>query len=82
MKTIFEKSERVVEQVSTQHIRTQIEWLDKSERLLRNKRGGGAGKTNLLLQFVANITNSFLALDNIEIGNRNEIPLWLIGFLY
>jgi predicted AAA+ superfamily ATPase len=31
---------------------------------------------------IMGIKNAYLALDNIEYGNRNEIPLWLFGFLY
>lgn len=31
---------------------------------------------------IKDITNSFLAVDDIEIGNGNRIPLWLFGFLY
>jgi uncharacterized protein len=28
------------------------------------------------------LENSWLALDNIEIGQGKRIPLWLFGFLY
>jgi hypothetical protein len=31
---------------------------------------------------IKEIDNSWLALDNIEIGQGNRIPLWLFGFLY
>lgn len=31
---------------------------------------------------IKDLPNSFLALDDIEIGIRNKIPLWLFGFLY
>ena len=31
---------------------------------------------------IVGIPNAYLALDNIEIGNFNKIPLWLFGFLY
>ena len=31
---------------------------------------------------IKDITNSFLAIDNTEIGVGNKIPLWLFGFLY
>ena|SRR3990167_859631 len=31
---------------------------------------------------IKNIENSYLALDQIETGIKNKIPLWLFGFLY
>jgi predicted AAA+ superfamily ATPase len=31
---------------------------------------------------IKDLKNSFLAVDNIEIGVGNKIPLWLFGFLY
>jgi uncharacterized protein len=40
---------------------------------------GGKGKN---FNQIADIKNSYLAIDNIEIGFRNQIPLWLFGFLY
>ena len=40
---------------------------------------GGKGKKRRQLQGKA---NSFLALDNIETGVGDQIPLWLFGFLY
>jgi hypothetical protein len=31
---------------------------------------------------IMGIKNAYLALDNLEYGHHNEIPLWLLGFLY
>ena len=31
---------------------------------------------------IKDLNNAFLALDDMETGFRNEIPLWLFGFLY
>jgi predicted AAA+ superfamily ATPase len=31
---------------------------------------------------IRNVENAWLALDDIETGHRNRIPLWLFGFLY
>ncbi len=31
---------------------------------------------------IKNIPNSYVVADDIEIGSRNKIPLWLFGFLY
>lgn len=40
---------------------------------------GGKNKTKKQL---AGVENGYLALDNIELGFGNEIPLWLFGLLY
>jgi len=31
---------------------------------------------------IKNIPNSFVVADDIEIGHKNKIPIWLFGFLY
>lgn len=31
---------------------------------------------------IADLPNSYLAVDDIEIGNGNQIPLWMFGCLY
>jgi len=40
------------------------------------------GGNNKNFSQIADIPNSYLAIDNIEIGFGNKIPLWLFGFLY
>lgn len=40
---------------------------------------GGKGKT---FDQIADIKNSFLAVDNTEIGRKSRIPLWMFGLLY
>lgn len=40
---------------------------------------GGKNKTNKQIQ---DIENAFIVSDDIEIGFKNKIPLWLFGFLY
>lgn len=39
------------------------------------------GKTKTFDQ-IKDIPNSFVVADNIEIGHKNKIPLWLFGMLY
>jgi hypothetical protein len=31
---------------------------------------------------VKDVPDSYIAVDDIEIGHHNRIPLWLFGFLY
>jgi len=40
---------------------------------------GGKSKDNKQIQ---DLENAFLAIDNLEFGFKNKIPLWLFGFLY
>jgi len=40
------------------------------------------GGKNKDFKQIKDIPNSFLALDDIKIGSRAKIPLWLFGFLY
>lgn len=40
---------------------------------------GGPGKS---FEQIKDIDNSFLAIDGVEFGRGNKIPLWLFGFLY
>jgi hypothetical protein len=40
---------------------------------------GGKNKNK---EQIKEVKNSFLALDDIEIGVGDKIPLWLFGFLY
>ena len=40
---------------------------------------GGKNKT---MRQIKDVENSYLAVDNIEIGSGNKILLWLFGFLY
>jgi predicted AAA+ superfamily ATPase len=40
---------------------------------------GGAKKS---FHQIADIKNSYLAIDEVTIGIKNKIPLWLFGFLY
>ena len=40
---------------------------------------GGKGKT---FKQIADVPNSFVVNDDVEVGFGNKIPLWLFGFLY
>jgi hypothetical protein len=40
---------------------------------------GGSGKT---FDQIKDLEDSYIAADDLEIGYRNKIPLWLFGFTY
>lgn len=43
---------------------------------------GGDGKTFERIERIKNVENSYLAVDDTEIGFRNRIPLWFFGLTY
>jgi predicted AAA+ superfamily ATPase len=68
-----------VSQVETNH---QIHYHHQGDFLIDDKiiiEVGGKSKDAKQIQ---GLTNAYLALDDIEFGYRNAIPLWLFGFLY
>ena len=40
------------------------------------------GGRNKGFKQIIDVENAFLALDNMETGIGNKVPLWLFGFLY
>lgn len=54
----------------------------KGDFLINNKFIFEIGGKNKNFDQIKNIKDSFLAIDNIELGSKNKIPLWLFGFLY
>ena len=54
----------------------------KGDFYLENKYTFEIGGQNKSFNQIKDIENSFLALDDTEIGHKNKIPLWLFGFLY
>ena len=54
----------------------------ESDFLIDNKYTfeiGGKGKNSSQIK---NVKNAFIAADNIEVGFRNKIPLWMFGLMY
>ncbi|MEA1948914.1 MAG: AAA family ATPase [Thermodesulfobacteriota bacterium] len=54
----------------------------KGDFLIDDKYTFEIGGKNKSFKQIKDISNSFLAVDDIETGIRNKIPLWLFGFLY
>lgn len=66
-------------QVSVHH---KLEYIDESDFLVDQQfifEVGGKSKND---KQIKNLKQSYLALDDIEYGIGNKIPLWLFGFLY
>ena len=54
----------------------------KGDFIVDNKYLFEVGGRKKSFEQIADIPNSFLAVDNTEIGYRNRIPLWLFGLSY
>jgi predicted AAA+ superfamily ATPase len=54
----------------------------KADFAIDNKYFFEVGGKNKGHEQIVGIENAYLALDNIEYGYANKIPLWLFGFLY
>jgi hypothetical protein len=66
-------------QMSSNH---KINISEFSDFLIDNKYTFEVGGKNKTGQQIQNIKNSYLAIDEIETGYMNKIPLWLFGFMY
>ena len=55
---------------------------EKGDFTVNEKYVFEVGGSNKNYSQIANIHDSYLAVDNIETGFANKIPLWLFGFLY
>ena len=55
---------------------------NKSDFFVDEKYTFEIGGKNKSFKQIKDIENSFVVADDIEIGNKNKIPLWIFGFLY
>jgi uncharacterized protein len=60
----------------------QVNYSKTGDFLVDNKYVFEIGGKNKTRKQILGWENAYLALDNIETGYMNEIPLWLFGFLY
>jgi len=59
-----------------------INLADKGDFLVNGKYTFEVGGSTKTFSQIADIPNSYLAVDGIETGHGSRIPLWLFGFLY
>ena len=60
----------------------QVTYTKETDFCIDNKYFFEVGGKNKNTKQVKDLKNAYLALDGITTGYRNEIPLWLFGFLY
>jgi len=68
-----------INQLSVSHA---VSYSEKGDVLINNKYIFEIGGKNKTFYQIADIENSFVVADDIEIGFKNSIPLWLFGFVY
>ena len=66
-------------QLSQSH---EVRYPAKGDFLIDRKYLFEVGGKNKTFDQIKDEENSFLAVDNIEVGHRNRIPLWLFGMMY
>ena len=65
--------------VSKEH---DISYPKKGDFWVENKYLFEIGGKNKSFKQIKDVPNSFVVADEIEVGYKNKIPLWLFGFLY
>lgn len=68
--------------ISMMSLNHQISLPKKGGFIINKKYVFEVGGKNKNFEQLKDIKNSFVAIDDIEIGVKRKIPLWLIGFLY
>lgn len=68
-----------VNQVSKKHT---IEYIDKGDFYINNQVTIEVGGKSKSTDQVREISNAYIAADDIEFGNSKRIPLWMFGFGY
>ena len=61
---------------------TSVEVSTKGDFFVNNMYTFEIGGKSRGFRQIGGIENSFVVADDLEIGSRNTIPLWLFGFLY
>ena len=59
-----------------------VTYNDQTDFCVNGKYYFEIGGKNKTVRQIKGLTNAYLALDGLTTGYRNEIPLWLFGFLY
>ncbi len=63
-------------------VKSSLYYVDRGDFLVDEKYTVEIGGKNKSFEQIKDIQNSFIAADEIEVGFKNKIPLWLFGFLY
>ena len=61
---------------------TDVKYPKQGDFLVSDKYLFEVGGHNKTFEQIADVPNSFLAVDDTEVGHGSRIPLWMFGFLY
>jgi predicted AAA+ superfamily ATPase len=64
------------------HVNNDVKHPLKGDFLVNDKYLFEVGGRKKSFEQIADVPNSFLAVDDTEVGHGNRIPLWLFGFTY
>lgn len=93
----MKKLKKILEIGDEKTLKTYLKYLEDAGIILQFTKSGQSLKGDFLVDGellfeigekkksftqIKDIKKSFLAIDNIESGFGNKIPLWLFGFLY
>lgn len=59
-----------------------VEIPNKADFIVNGKFVFEVGGKNKTREQIKNVENSYLIVDDVEVGSGNKIPLWLFGFLF
>jgi len=62
--------------------RCRVEYIDRGDFLLNEQFTVEIGGKNKGFKQIEDVPDSFLVIDDVEIGIDKKVPLWLFGFLY
>ena len=68
--------------ISQLRVLHDVRYPKQGDFLIDNKFLFEVGGKKKSFEQIADITDSYLAVDDTEVGSGNRIPLWLFGFLY
>ena len=63
-------------------IKHELNAVKKGDFLIDGKYTIEVGGADKSFEQIKDIPDSYLAIDDVEFGSGNKIPLWLFGFLY
>lgn len=64
------------------YVNHRVNYSDKTDFRIDDKYSFEIGGKDKSQSQIAGVPDSFVAKDNIEIGFRNQIPIWMFGLLY